>query len=61
MDDVQDAALWKRQSMKEKLVAVERQRKNLQELVTDYLKKHGNQASSSYTELLQELENDKAK
>ncbi|ALS79852.1 hypothetical protein ACQKDD_03075 [Planococcus kocurii] len=61
MEDVQDAELWKRQSMKEKLVAVERQRRDLVELVTDYVEKHGNQDLYVYTELLQELERDKAK
>lgn len=61
MEDVEDAELWKRQSMKEKLVTVERLRKDLLEQVTDYLKKHGDQAPLSYIELLQELENDKAK
>ncbi|AQU78160.1 MULTISPECIES: hypothetical protein [Planococcus] len=60
MEDVQDAELWKRQSMKEKLVAVERQRRDLVELVTDYVEKHGNQDLYVYTELLQELERDKA-
>lgn len=61
MKDVEDAELWKRQSMKEKLVAVERQRKELKALITDYIEKHGDQDLHSYTELLQELENDKAK
>ncbi|ANU24425.1 hypothetical protein [Planococcus donghaensis] len=61
MEDVEDAELWKRQSMKEKLVAVERQRRELKALITDYIEKHGDQDLHSYTELLQELENDKAK
>ncbi|ANU26536.1 hypothetical protein [Planococcus versutus] len=61
IEDVEDAELRKRQSMKEKLVTVERLRKDLLEQVTDYLKKHGDQASLSYIELVQELENDKAK
>lgn len=61
MEDVQDAELWKRQSMKEKLVAVERQRRDLVELVADYVEKHGNQDLYVYTELLQELAGDKAK
>ncbi|ANU14994.1 hypothetical protein [Planococcus halocryophilus] len=61
MEDVQDAELWKRQSMKEKLVAVERQRRDLKELITDYIEKHGDQDLHPYTELLQELENDKAR
>src|SRR5690606_23421346 len=61
MEDVQDAELWRRQSMKEKLVTVERQRKDLQEMITNYVEKYGDQDLHRYTELLQELESDKAK
>lgn len=61
MEDVQDAELWRRQSMKEKLITVERQRKDLKEMITNYVEKYGDQDLHRYTELLQELENDKAK
>ena len=60
MEDVKDAELWKRQSMKEKLVAVERLRKDLKNQVVDYIEKHGDQDLQRYTELLEELEKDKA-
>lgn len=59
MEDVKDAELWKRQSMKEKLIAVERQRKELKELITSYIDKHGDHDLQHYAELLVELEKDK--
>ncbi|WP_298832807.1 hypothetical protein [uncultured Planococcus sp.] len=61
MEDVEDAELWRRQAMKEKLVTVERQRRDLKEMIANYVEKHGDQDLHRYTELLQELENDKAK
>ncbi|TWT04256.1 hypothetical protein FQV26_15060 [Planococcus sp. CPCC 101016] len=61
MEDVQDAELWRRQAMKEKLVTVERQRRDLTEMITNYVEKYGEQDLHRYAELLQELENDKAK
>ena len=59
MEDVKDAEMWRRQSMKEKLVGVERQRKELKELITSYIQKHGDQDLQRYTDLLDELEKDK--
>ncbi len=61
MEDVQDAELWRRQAMKEKLVTVERQRRELTEMITNYVEKYGEQDLHRYAELLQELENDKAR
>lgn len=60
MEDVKDAEMWKRKSMKEKLVAVERLRKDLKNQITDYIEKHGDQDLQRYNELLEELEKDKA-
>ncbi|MBZ5200912.1 hypothetical protein HU147_06745 [Planomicrobium chinense] len=59
MEDVKDAELWRRQSMKEKLVSVERQRKELKDMITSYIQKHGDQDLQRYTDLLDELEKDK--
>lgn len=59
MEDVKEAELWRRQSMKEKLVSVERQRKELKELITSYVQKHGDQNLQRYTDILDELEKDK--
>ena len=59
MEDVKDAELWRRQSMKEKLVSVERQRKELKDMITSYIQKHGDQDLQCYTDLLDELEKDK--
>lgn len=60
MEDVKDAEMWKRQSMKEKLVAVERLRKDLKNQITDYIERHGDHDLQRYSELLEELEKDKA-
>jgi hypothetical protein len=60
MEDVEDAEMWKRQSMKEKLVEVERHRKNLHALVQDYTEKYSGQEVSQYEDLLEDLEKDKA-
>lgn len=60
MEDVKDAEMWKRQSMKEKLVAVERMRKHLKNQIADYIEKYGDQDLLRYAELLEELEKDKA-
>lgn len=59
MEDVKDAELWRRKSMKEKLVSVERQRKELKDMITSYIQKHGDQDLQRYTDLLDELEKDK--
>lgn len=59
MEDVKDAELWRRQSMKEKLVSLERQRKELKDMITSYIQKHGDQDLQRYTEILDELEKDK--
>ena len=59
MEDVKDAELWRRQSMKEKLVSVERQRKELKDMITSYIQKHEDQDLQRYTDLLDELEKDK--
>ena len=61
MEDVKDAELWRRQSMKEKLITVERQRKELQDLIINYVEKHGDKDLQHYSELLAELEKDKPK
>lgn len=60
MEDVKEAELWRRQSMKEKLVAVERLRKDLKTQVVDYIEKYGDHDLQRYTELVEELEKDKA-
>lgn len=60
MEDVKDAELWRRQSMKEKLVAIERQRKDLKSLIVNYIEKYGDQDLQRYSELVEELEKDKA-
>lgn len=60
MEDVKDAELWRRQSMKEKLVAVERQRKDLKNLIVNYIEKYGDHDLQRYSELVEELEKDKA-
>lgn len=60
MEDVKDAELWRRQSMKEKLVAIERQRKDLKNLIVNYIEKYGDQDLQRYSELVEELEKDKA-
>jgi transposase len=62
MEDVKEAELWRRQSMKEKLVSLERQRKELKELITSYVQKHGEQGDPElqrYSDILDELEKDK--
>ena len=61
MEDVEDAEMWKRKSMKEKLVEVERHRRNLLVLVQDYKEKYSDQEVSQYEDLLEDLEKDKAK
>lgn len=60
MEDVKDAELWRRQSMKEKLVAIERQRKDLKNLIVNYIEKYGDHDLQRYAELAEELEKDKA-
>lgn len=60
MEDVKDAELWRRQSMKEKLVAIERQRKELKDLIVHYIEKYGDHDLQRYAELVEELEKDKA-
>ncbi|MDN7246681.1 hypothetical protein QWY16_02025 [Planococcus shenhongbingii] len=59
MDDVKELELWRRQTLKEKLVAVERHRKELKELIASYIEKHGDQDLQRYSDLLEELEKDK--
>lgn len=61
MEDVKDAEMWRRQSLKEKLVTIERQRKELKNLIVSYIDKHGDQDLQRYAELLAELEKDKPK
>lgn len=60
MEDVKDAELWRRQSMKEKLVAVERLRKELKTQIVNYIEKYGDHDLQRYSELVEELEKDKA-
>lgn len=61
MEDVKDAELWRRKSMKEKLITVERQRRELESLIIHYVEKHGDKDLQHYSELLADLANDKPK
>lgn len=61
MEDVEDTILWKQKSMKEKLIAAERQRRDVEEMLINYIGKYDDHDLHRYTELLEELKKDKPK
>ncbi len=59
MEDVEDTILWKQHSMKEKLIATERQRKEVEKMLVHYIDKYSDRDLRRQTDMLEQLKKDK--
>uniref|UniRef100_UPI0035643A4E hypothetical protein n=1 Tax=Planomicrobium okeanokoites TaxID=244 RepID=UPI0035643A4E len=60
-DEEEDSVEIDGKSMKEKLIAAERQRRDVEEMLINYIGKYDDRDLHRYTELLEELKKDKPK